>query len=318
MTLKEMAKAEILTALPQEKCCIKAFLSAICRGVGSIEVSARRLNLCLKLDDYAEGAAFARLFKEIYPVDVELEMRRIKDKPATTLKIPTGFATQALIDLELLSQEGDNFTSFVEGIPNGLLENRHCKLAYFKGLFFTLGGVYAPESGEDETGKKKKTGYHFEIKLADELFAAEVAGLLEELGINTKMSERGEYKIIYVKEKREILDILSMLGLNETLLKLKSVIDDRDVANSLNRAVICETANIDKSLEACAKLAIAVQKLTAAGAYSKLPDNLIKTADVRLDNRDMSLQQVADLLGITKSCLNHRLRRIIEISETTK
>lgn len=316
MTFKDSAHNELLGVLPQSREEITAFLSALSKACGSIEIVKKRLNLCLQLDSYEEGVKMVDLFKELYPADFELSFEKAKNgvkqgAQVCVLQVPSGFTKQALQDFELMQINSDEFVNFIEGVPQDLVRTEKCKIAYFKGLFLGCGSVYVP-SGANQT--EKRDGYHFELQLDDDLFAADVMELLSDLRINTRMSERGEHRLLYVKDKDEIVKILAKLDLVDCVLKLQSIIDERETANSLNRAIICETANLDKTFAAASKHLLAIGELKNRDEFDTLAPTLKETAEARADHPEASLQVLADILGVSKSCLNHRLRKIVELS----
>lgn len=306
MSFKEDVRREILSVLPSENCCKAAFLSAVARAKGSIEISKGRLNLSLALESVDAALCMIAMFKSLYPADFELAPDK---KGGAFVRVPSGFSKQVLLDLELMSGDGETFSGFNEGVPQNILRKECCKLAYLKGLTLTLGSVYVPEAG--------KNGYRFELQLEDELFAEDVMELMSDLRINTRLSERGEQRLLYIKDKDEILDVLIKLGLSNSALTLKGIIDDRETANDFNRVIICETANYDKTVAASAKQILAIAKLKSAdGTFENLSDGLKQVADARTQYPDATLQELADRLQISKSCLNHRLRKLVELSET--
>lgn len=316
MTFKDSAHNELLGVLPQSREEITAFLSALSKACGSIEIVKKRLNLCLQLDSYEEGVKMVDLFKELYPADFELSFEKAKNgvkqgAQVCVLQVPSGFTKQALQDFELMQINSDEFVNFIEGVPQDLVRTEKCKIAYFKGLFLGCGSVYVP-SGANQT--EKRDGYHFELQLDDDLFAADVMELLSDLRINTRMSERGEHRLLYVKDKDEIVKILAKLDLVDCVLKLQSIIDERETANSLNRAIICETANLDKTFAAASKHLLAIGELKNRDEFDTLAPTLKETAEARADHPEASLQELADILGVSKSCLNHRLRKIVELA----
>ncbi len=309
---KEYAHNELLSYLPSSKGEVMAFLSAIAKVKGSIEIVKKRLNLCLQLDTYEGGLKIVDLFKSLYPAEFELSLQKGKNgQEICTLQVPIGFSKQVLADFGLMRVEGDEYSAFIEGIPQDLTATTFAKKAYFKGLFFAAGSVYVPSTAGD---KEKKDGYHFELQLDDELFADDVMELLSDLRINTRMSDRGEHKLVYVKDKDEIVTILTLLDLNDSAMQLQKIIDEREIANSLNRAVICETANLDKTFTAASKHLLAIGELKSKDMFDSLPDILKDTANERALHPEATLQELADILGVTKSCLNHRLRKIVELA----
>ena len=311
-SFKDMARTELLGALPSGKDEIFAFLSALSKTCGSIEIVKKRLNLCLSLDSYEEGVRIVELFKSLYPAEFELSLEKSKSgAEACTLQVPSGFSKQALVDLGLMNVNADEYLAFIEELPRDLTRSENCKIAYFKGLFLGAGSVYVPSTLDQS---EKRDGYHFELQLDDDLFAQDVMEMLSDLRINTRMSDRGEHKLVYVKDKDEIVSILAILGLADCALKLQSIIDERETSNSLNRVIICETANLDKTFTAASKHLLAIGELRNKDMFDSLPAQLKETADARADHPEASLSELAEILGVSKSCLNHRLRKIVELA----
>ena len=100
----------------------------------------------------------------------------------------------------------------------------------------------------------------------------------------------------------------------DSVLKLQSIIDERETANSLNRAIICETANLDKTVAAASKHLLAIGELKNRDEFDNLAPSLKETAQARAEHPEATLQALADILGVSKSCLNHRLRKIVELA----
>ena len=168
-----------------------------------------------------------------------------------------------------------------------------------------------PSTGDEE----KKDGYHFEFRLEDEETALSVNGLLASLGVSAKINERGNMWLVYVKDKEEIVKILSLLGLGECVMALRRIIDERETANALNRAVICETANLDKTYVAASKHLLAIGIIEDSVGLETLPPALQETARTRMEFQQASYEEMAEILGVSKSCLNHRLRKLVEMAE---
>ena len=106
-----------------------------------------------------------------------------------------------------------------------------------------------------------------------------------------------------------------MLELSDCVLKLQSIIDERETANSLNRVIICETANLDKTFTAASKHLLAIGELKNKDIFDTLPVQLKETANARAEHPEASLNELAEILGVSKSCLNHRLRKIVELAQ---
>ena len=311
-SFKDSAREELLGVLPKKREEIVAFLSALAKSCGSIEIAKKRYNLCFWLADYDEGLKVVELLKTLYPAEFELSLDKTKTgAEACSVQVPSGFSKQAIEDFGLMKINVDENLAFVEGIPQDVVTTIATKVAYFKGLFLGCGSVYVPSTSDQS---EKRDGYHFELQLDDDLFADDVMELLSDLRINTRMSDRGEHKLVYVKDKDEIVKALATLDLADCVLKLRSIIDERETANSLNRVIICETANLDKTFTAASKHLLAIGELRNKDMFDSLPAQLKETADARADHPEASLSELAEILGVSKSCLNHRLRKIVELA----
>ena len=311
-SFKDSAREELLGVLPKKREEIVAFLSALAKSCGSIEIAKKRYNLCFWLADYDEGLKVVELLKTLYPAEFELSLDKTKTgAEACSVQVPSGFSKQAIEDFGLMKINVDEYLAFVEGIPQDVVTTIATKVAYFKGLFLGCGSVYVPSTSDQS---EKRDGYHFELQLDDDLFADDVMELLSDLRINTRMSDRGEHKLVYVKDKDEIVKALATLDLADCVLRLRSIIDERETANSLNRVIICETANLDKTFTAASKHLLAIGELRNKDMFDSLPAQLKETADARADHPEASLSELAEILGVSKSCLNHRLRKIVELA----
>lgn len=309
-TFKEKAVGELLTVLPVGKREVSAFVAGVARAAGSLHLSNRRKNLVFTLSSYAECLALVGLLKTLYPAEFEVSVEHIRSgvrKGGTnyTVAVPTGFTTQALEDIGMFGEEGS------EPLPESVITERASAEAFLKGLFLGCGSVYVPSASEGE----KRDGYHFEFALDSESLADSVAALLRSFGINPKISERGQSVLVYLKDKDEILRALALLGLADCVLSLKAVIDERETANSINRATICETANLDKTYTASSAQIAAINKIRDTVGLEALSPVLRETAVERERNGLAPMAELAEILGVTKSCLNHRLRKIKEIAD---
>lgn len=316
-TFKEATKRELLTVLPGRPCCVRAFLSAVAKAAGSLEGAGRRQTLCIQLDSLEAAEAVAGMLKTLYPVEPCVAKHILQpdtgaERTIYTVSLQQGFARQVLEDFELVAVTDEGLYNFNRRIPQQLLRKECCMQAYFQGLYLVCGSVYVPEQSEDG---KNSQGYHFELQVTDGEFADSIMELLSDLRINTKISERGSLKLVYAKDRDEIVRILCVLSLADSATRLRDIINERDTANLLNRAVICETANMDKIFAAASRLVLAIARLKDRGEYDALPSALKETAEARTRYPEASMQELADILQVSKSCLHHRLKKIEAFAE---
>ena len=143
-----------------------------------------------------------------------------------------------------------------------------------------------------------------------------VEEILKILGVNVKEIELKNKYSIYIKEGEEISKILAVIGANKAVLKFEDIRVKREMRRKVNRLVNCETANLNKTINASIEQIAAIKKLKKEGKFNKLNDNLKEIANLRIENPDMSLIELGKLLKepVGKSGVNYRLKKIIEIA----
>lgn len=178
--------------------------------------------------------------------------------------------------------------------------------AYLQGAFLATGSVSDP-----------KKAYHLELQMGNESEANRVKRVLSSMQVNSKILERESYFVVYVKDGEEISDILTLLGCISETLYFEEQMVVKSARNNINRKVNCETANLSKTISAGVKQIAAIEKLKETGKFELLDEGLYEVAILRLANPDATLKELAMLYGggITKSGINHRLKRLIELAE---
>ena len=184
--------------------------------------------------------------------------------------------------------------------------NEYEKKALIRGAFLGAGSVNNPE----------KT-YHLEINLSNKTNLDFLLKLLNEIGVNCKKLEKDNKYSIYLKEGEEIFTILALMGANKSVLKYEDIRVQREMRGKINRIVNCQTANLNKTINASVEQIEAIRKLQNIGKFNTLDDNLKEIATLRLENPDMPLVELGKLLKepIGKSGVNYRLKKIIQIAE---
>lgn len=184
-------------------------------------------------------------------------------------------------------------------------EDKECLRAIIKGLFLGSGSINNPENK-----------YHLEIVLNQEENLEDSIKILEKLRIRSKkMTTKNKYSI-YIKEGEEISKFLALIGANKAVMRFEEIRVKKEMKGKVNRLVNCETANLNKTLNASIEQIAAIKKLQKTGEFNKLNANLKEIAKLRLENPDMSLTDLGKMLKepIGKSGVNYRLKKIIEIA----
>lgn len=179
------------------------------------------------------------------------------------------------------------------------------KKAIIRGTFMGGGSINNPENK-----------YHLEITLLNEKYQKIIINILEDLGINMKkMITKNKY-IIYLKEGEEISNLLALIGASKAVMNFEDIRIAREMRGKVNRLVNCETANLNKTINASIEQIAAIKKLQENGKFNKLDEGLKEIANLRLENPDISLVELGKLLKnpIGKSGVNYRLKKIMEIA----
>ena len=197
--------------------------------------------------------------------------------------------------------EYDKETVKIKEVP----ENQEEKKAIIRGTFMGAGSINNPERE-----------YHLEMEVTNEQNMNTVLDLLSEFGIKAKYMEAKNKYYIYLKEGEEISKFLALIGAAKAVMKFEDIRIQKEMRGKVNRLVNCETANLNKTINASIEQIAAIRKLQENGEFKKLDDNLKEIALLRLENPDMSLIELGKKLKVPigKSGVNYRLKKIMEIA----
>ncbi len=186
------------------------------------------------------------------------------------------------------------------------LENVDIQRGLVRGAFLGSGSITDPN-----------TRYHLEIRLENEKNRKELIEIINNFGIEVKTLNRKYSYSIYIKDGEEISKFLALIGANSSVLKYEDIRVFKETKNNVNRKVNCETANLNKTVTASVIQVQAIEKIIKQKRFNTLPKNLQEIANLRLENPDATLAELGKMLKtpIGKSGVNHRLKKIIEISE---
>ena len=198
------------------------------------------------------------------------------------------------------------FYGFEEPINPILIKSACCKRAFLRGVFLCAGSMSDPAKG-----------YHLELVLDRERKAFQIQELLKSFDLDAKIVRRKKYYVVYLKEGSNIVDFLNICEAHVSLMEFENLRIVKEMRNSINRRVNCETANISKTVNAATKQISDIEKIRSTIGFANLPDSLREMAIVRLEHPDVSLKDLGQYLvpPVGKSGVNHRLRKLSEIAE---
>ena len=288
----------------------KAGLTAFVHTSGEIGYAEKKPSFFLVSETENVTEFFMSAFSDAfgYPLSITHATRdKMSGRDKLLLQCPLLKTEEVMTELGILKKNGEIRT----GIALSKLKKDAAKIAYVQGAFLGSGSCMLP----NETGK---TGYHLEFVFSDKETARDFCSLLLDFELFAKWTERKERFVVYIKSRDIISDFLSVIGAGKCLRKFTDFIEKREEANYDNRTKNCTQGNADKKAKAAEKQIQAIRTLLDEKKSDDLNDELKTLANARLKNKDMSLQELADYLRISKSCLNHRLRRLIELSKQTE
>lgn len=185
-------------------------------------------------------------------------------------------------------------------------KNQEDLKAIIRGAFLGSGSINNPDNK-----------YHLEVNFSNKESLEDIMKILQNLGIMVKKINTKNKYSIYIKEGEEISKLLALIGANSAVLKFEDIRIQREMRGKVNRLVNCETANLNKTINASVEQISAINKLKDSGKFNDLNDNLKEIAELRICNPDISLIELGKRLKnpVGKSGVNYRLKKIIELAD---
>ena len=196
-----------------------------------------------------------------------------------------------------------------DAVDGLLIQQGCCKRAYIRGAFLASGSISDPEKS-----------YHFEIVCHTMEQARQLQEVINSFDMDAKIVERKKHFVVYLKEGSQIVDILNVMEAHIALMNLENVRILKEMRNSVNRKVNCETANISKTVNAAVKQLEDIVYIRDTMGFETLPESLREIAELRLEYPEAPLKELGTYLNppVGKSGVNHRLRKISTIAETER
>lgn len=294
-----------LTSLEVHREHAKAELAALIRMNGSLSINNQQFVLNVQTENAAIARRIYSLLKDHYNVRSELLVcRKMKLKKNNVYIVRLKQETKrVLLDLDIM--DGLMFHSHVS---DEIMGNAQKMRSYLRGAFMASGSVNNPETSR----------YHLEIYSIYEEHNQDICDMLNYYGLNARALERRNGFISYLKGAEKIADFLTLIGATNSMLKFEDVRIVRDMRNSVNRLVNCETANMNKTIDAASKQIDNIEFIQQRVGLGALPEKLQEIAELRLEHPEVSLKELGEMIpsgAISKSGINHRIRKINEFAD---
>lgn len=241
-----------------------------------------------------------------YVIGFQTENEAVVRKGFTLLEKTYNIDTDKAIDEQNMRDILQKIGNPEEPASPLLVKNACCQRAFLRGAFLSIGSISDPAKG-----------YHLEFNCSDEAKAKQLQGLLKGFGIESKIILRKKYYVVYLKEGSGIVDLLNVCEAPVALMRLENLRILKEMRNSVNRRVNCETANIAKTVSAAARQVEDIEYIRTHYGFQNLPAPLREMAEVRLENQDVPLKELGEYFNppLGKSGVNHRLRKLSELAE---
>ncbi len=311
MTFLESVKNEILNSNIKHRHCRQAFLAGLIRGAGSLYERDGELGLEIKANAEETAMYIAGQLKSLFDYEVRefsVSEDRLNKKDKILLNVSGEGTLEILQTLEIIVEKDDELAVNLK-FYGKLTEKECCLRAFIRGLFIAGGNCTLPTENENTS-----TGYHLELAFSHYTPALETSEKLAEYGVLTKITRRRESYIVYIKSAEEIKDFIAFLPAPVSVLKLTDLMINRELANRSNRQKNCDLGNVSKQVEASAKQIDAIKKIKQVIGLEGLKPDDVAVAIAREEYPDDTLSELAERLNITKSCLNHKLRKLVKIA----
>lgn len=300
-----------LVSLGVSDCCAKAELSALMHLNGMVTITAEGIRLEFQTQNATIARRFVILLRQLYEVKIEVLTRRLMRLNKNNVYIIriAQYAQMIATDLGLFNENG-----FSQQVSPELVQKACCKRAYLRGSFLATGSVNNPE----------RSAYHLEIFSLDGELAEDIKDLMNEYNLNARTLQRKKGHIVYIKESEKISDFLRVIQANNAVLDFEDIRIYRDMNNSVNRIRNCEVANLNRSWDASNSHLDNIDLIETTVGLDILSDKLLEVVHIRRKYPDATLTELSEYYleeyhqPISKSGLNHRLRKINEMANTIR
>src|SRR5574344_66525 len=305
MSFSSLVKDELSRQSTNARHCQIAEIAAIISLCGRIQISANdKYMVKIHTENIAVARKYFTLLRKTYNIDTEISIRPSSKNRIYTVAILHHDDAIKVLKCSHLIDHGE-ISENLSVTDNLIIQKECCKRAFIRGAFLASGSMSDPEKF-----------YHYEIVCANEKKAVQLQNIIKYFEIDAKIVERKKHFVVYIKEGSEIVDILNIMEAHVALMNLENVRILKEMRNSVNRKVNCETANLKKTVSAAVKQIEDIQFIRDTVGLSILSDTLEEIARLRLENPDSSLKELGEMLNpvVGKSGINHRLRKICDIA----
>lgn len=312
MTFSGKIKEELSRQWSEARHCQIAEMAAIVSMCGKVSIDSReQYSVKVRTENLSVARKYFTLLRKTFNIEVEAFISRNKSNANVSYTVIVKKHEDAIKVLQaskLIDKDGEISEEF-SIVKNLIIQHSCCKRAFIRGAFLAAGSISNPEKS-----------YHIEIVCAAEKKAEQLRTIINSFGLDAKVIVRKKSYVVYLKEGSQIVDVLNVMEAPVALMEMENIRILKEMRNTVNRKVNCETANINKTVSAAVKQAEDIRYIRDTIGFGELPEGLLEIAELRLEYPNATLKELGDLLStpLGKSGVNHRLRKLSEIAEQLK
>lgn len=312
MSFSGKVREELAENISSARHCRIAETAALIGMCGTVVVNSfNRCSIKIHTENILVARKVFTLIEKTFNIRTDIAVRRNIHRESVSYSVLIRHHEDALRILQATKMINDHQRNAedVHVFSPLVLWQTCCKRAFLRGVYLAAGSMSDP-----------RKSYHFEIVCSTLKAAEQIRDIMKSFDLDAKIVSRKRSYVVYLKEGSQIVDILNVMEAHVSLMELENVRILKEMRNTVNRRVNCETANINKTVSAAVKQVEDITYLRDTVGFQNLPDNLVEAACVRLDHPDATLKELGEMLipPVGKSGINHRLRRLSEMADTIR
>lgn len=310
MSFSQSVKEELSCQITPARHCMIAEMAAIISLCGRIVITTgEKYSVKIHTENICVARKYFTLAEKAFNIKAEITIRQnayLKSSRTYTITVNDHSSAIRILQAVKLINVNMEIEENLSIVNNVVIMKSCCKRAFLRGAFLSVGSISKPEKS-----------YHFEMVCTTMAKACQLRDIIKFFEIDAKIVERKKHFVVYIKEGESIVDMLNIMEAHVSLMELENIRIIKEMRNTVNRKVNCETANLNKTVSAAVKQIEDIRLIQDAIGLKGLAEPLREIAVVRLENPDASLKELGALLSPTvgKSGVNHRLRKLSEIAD---
>ena len=312
MSFSSRVKEELSRRIPDARHCRIAEISAILGMCGTVGIHEDSYHIRIYTENVTVARKLFLLLKETFGIRGEILIRQShtpgRSRAYVVLIRDAENVKRILEACKMIDRDGEIGENY-STVRTYILRQDCCRRAFIRGAFLASGSMSDPDRF-----------YHLELVCQNEERAMQLQSILATFGLDAKTVVRKKYYVVYIKEGNQIVELLGLMGADSALMELENIRIVKEMRNSVNRKVNCETANLNKTVSAALRQVADTEYIRDTKGLDFLSPQLEEMARVRLEAPEASLLELGSMLEtpVGKSGVNHRLRKISEIADALR